>query len=133
MKLTFRKEKELFQYLKENHIQDLQTCVDEYSFYDCYSEKLNADIELKCRHSHYDELLIEKIKYDKLLQRALEFRTIPLYINSTPFGVYAFNLSTMPSPQWEEREMPTTTYFANKEKIIKVVGYLNVRESKKLL
>lgn len=133
MNQVFRSEKELFNYLKSDKFPDLETCQDNFSFYDCYSVGYNADIELKCRHKHYDELLIEKAKYDNLLSRALEFRTIPLYINSTPFGVYVFNLSKVPAPTWEEREMPSTTYFSNREKIIKVVGYLHIKDSKQLL
>lgn len=130
--MLIRNERELFNYLKETHISDLETCRDEFSFYDCYSVDTNSDIELKCRKTHYDELLIEKSKYDNLLARALEFRTIPLYINSTPFGVYVFNLTELPVPMWEERRMPKTTEFSNREKIVKVVGYLNIRDSKPL-
>ena len=130
--MLIRNERELFNYLKENHIADLETCRDEFSFYDCYSSYTNSDIELKCRKTHYDELLIEKAKYDNLLARALEFRTVPLYINSTPFGVFVFTLTELPVPAWEERSMPKTTEFSNREKITKVVGYLNIRDSKVL-
>ena len=130
--MLIRNERELFNYLKETHISDLETCRDEFSFYDCYSVDTKSDIELKCRKTHYDELLIEKSKYDNLLSRAIEFRTTPLYINSTPFGVYVFNLTELPVPMWEERRMPKTTEFANREKIIKVVGYLNIRDSQVL-
>ena len=133
MNEIFRKESELFEFLKKSHIHDLQTCEDNYSFYDCYSAEKQLDIELKCRHTHYDELLIEKMKYDHLLERALEFRTRPLYINSTPFGVYVFDLTKIPAPNWEERKMPSTTYFSNREKIIKVVGYLHIKDAKQLL
>lgn len=130
--MLIRNERELFNYLKEGNLPDLETCRDEFSFYDCYSVASNSDIELKCRKTHYDDLLIEKHKYDNLLSRALEFRTIPLYINSTPFGVFVFNLTELPVPAWEERRMPKTTEFANREKVIKVVGYLNIRNSQVL-
>jgi hypothetical protein len=130
--MLIRNERELFNYLKETHIRDLETCKDEFSFYDCYSVDTNADIELKCRKTHYDELLIEKAKYDNLLARALEFRTVPLYVNSTPSGIFVFELTDLPVPQWEERRMPKTTEFANRSMIIKVVGYLHIREAKVL-
>lgn len=83
------------------------------------------DIELKCRNKHYDELLIEKDKYDALIQRSKEFGTTPMYINSTPEGIYVFNLKKIPEPQWEEKGgLPTTSHFTDRRKIVKTVGFL---------
>lgn len=107
--------------------------MSEYKFskYDCYSEKYKLDIELKCRRAHYDNLLIEWIKYDALMQRAQNFNTKPLYINYTPAGIWAFYLSEF-SPEWEDRDMPRTTDFSNNGRISKRVGYLSIDKGKKL-
>lgn len=127
-----RNESELFGFVKKNYISDLKSCEDEFSFYDCYSEEKKLDIELKCRQKHYDDLLIEKSKYDKLLDRACLFKTKPLYINSTPNGVYVFDLERCPMPNWETRDMPATSHFSNREKVKKVVGYFHIKNSLKL-
>lgn len=85
------------------------------------------DIELKCRNKHYDELLIEKDKYDALLKRSEEFGTTPIYINSTPDGIFVFNLGKLPEPKWEDKGgMPTTSHFSDRRKIVKTVGFLPV-------
>lgn len=123
-------ETELFEFLQKK-IPDLKLSEFKYSKYDCYSEKNNIDIELKCRRTHYDDLLIEKAKYDALIKRSNNFNTKPFYINSTPEGIWAFDLSKF-SPKWEERRMPRTTDFSNNNKINKEVGYLNINEGKKI-
>ena len=70
-------------------------------------------------------------KYDALMQRAIKFGTRPVYINSTPIGIWAFYLDDQ-EIRWEEREMPRTTDFSNNEKISKKVGYLNINNGKKI-
>ncbi len=50
----------------------------------------------------------------------------PWYINSTPKGIYAFDLTRVPEPDWSERWMPTTTEFANTSKKMKLVGFLKL-------
>ncbi len=102
------------------------------SKYDCYSISYNADIELKCRNRHYNDLVIEKIKYDALVARASMFGTVPVYINSTPIGVWSFRLTELPEPSWEERRMPKTTHFSNNNMIVKVVGYYNISLGKNI-
>jgi hypothetical protein len=116
-------EKRLFDIIKK-YIPDL-TETDEYNFSDAYSLSRNARYEFKCRRTHYDNLLIEKIKWDKLIKC-----DNVKYINSTPNGVYSFDLKVIKEPYWEEREMPKTTEFENKEKSIKLVGYINISEGK---
>ena len=67
------------------------------------------DIELKCRNKHYDDLIIEKDKYDALIRRAKQYETTPFYINSTPQGIYVFNLSKIDEHIWEDMKgLPKT-------------------------
>ena len=86
-------EAELFDLLKLRLINDLEYSEGRMSKYDCYSIAFNADIELKCRKTHYDELVIERIKWDALIERANNFSTIPVYINYTPCRVMVFQVT----------------------------------------
>ena len=122
----FIKEQQLFEALKNSFIPDLEKSENPMARYDCYSLSHNIDIELKCRRKHYDDLLIEKKKYDALLLRASNFGTDPVYINSTPSGVWVFRLTVVPEPEWETRGMPKTSEFRQRQFIDKIVGYYNV-------
>lgn len=130
MKIRIADEDHLYELLRTKLITDLSPSEEQMSRYDCYSLKHNIDIELKCRKKHYDDLLIEKKKYDALVQRAQRFGTSPVYINSTPNGVWAFRLLDMNEPVWEERGMPKTSHFSQRHFIKKVVGYYNIFDGK---
>lgn len=118
------KEQELFDYLKFKHFPDLEKSEGAFDSFDCTTDDKNLYIELKCRHTHYPELLIEEMKYRRLVNQAGS-RT-PYYINSTPQGVWAFDLSRVPEPSWSERRMPATTEFSDTRKIMKLVGFLHL-------
>jgi hypothetical protein len=120
------KEIELFNLIKQTLVNDLEQ-TSEYSFQDAYSNALEMIFELKCRQTHYALLLIEKQKYDKLVQR-----NRVRYICSTPIGVYSFNLKKIPEPEWLKRWMPETTYFDRMNYVLKTVGYLNIKDSKNI-
>ena len=91
------------------------------------------DIELKCRRKHYDDLLIEKDKYDALMLRAEKHGTSPFYINSTPEGIYAFNLNEVKDIVWEKKGgLPKTTDFSDRRKVVKEVGFLPISKAKKI-
>jgi hypothetical protein len=120
------KEADLFEHLKVSHFPDLIKSEGTFDTFDCISEEKQYYIELKCRHTHYPDLLIEHSKYTRLVDEA-GFRILtPWYINSTPQGIYAFDLSRVPEPAWSERWMPATTEFTNTKKIIKRVGFLHL-------
>lgn len=125
-------EPELFAYLKEFYYPDLEMSTDKHSKHDCISELSGLYIELKSRNKHYDDLLIEKIKYDAIMLHAGEHACYPQYINSTPNGIWAFDLSTMPQPEWEDRWLPAKTEFPSGGNKTKVVGYLHIKDGKQL-
>ena len=125
-------EKDLFELVKKHILPDLQESEYKVSKYDCYSLEKRIDIELKCRRTHYDDLVIEKMKFDALILRSDKYNTTPVYINSTPKGVWSFQISMLPEPMWKGRKMPTTTDFSNNNMIIKQVGYYNVSLGKDL-
>ncbi len=56
------REQELFDYLKASHFPDLEKSEGAYDSFDCTTNEKNLYIELKCRHTHYPDLLIEEMK-----------------------------------------------------------------------
>ena len=127
------KELDLFNILKLCFMNDLEKSESQYSRFDCFSPKWKMDIELKCRRTHYDELLIEKDKYDALIARAEKFGTRPFYINSTPQGIYAFNLEELKDIKWEMKGgLPKTTDFSDNRRVVKEVGFLPIYSAIKL-
>lgn len=126
------KEIELFEYLKESLYPDLTKSEGIYDSFDCISAQAGHYIELKCRYTHYDTLLIEEMKYRKLITQAAERDLIPFYINSTPKGVFSFDLMDVPEPVWEVGWMPATTEFSRNHKMEKLVGYLPIDEAVQL-
>ncbi len=119
----------LFDFLKLSLYPDLQRAPGIYDAFDCISPKAAHFIELKCRQTHYNTLLIEQTKYEKLISQAYHRDLLPFYINSTPLGIYSFDLADIPEPEWGVHVMPATSEFANKNKVDKTVGFLNIEEA----
>ena len=128
----FRSEQQLFDFIKKFFIEDLESSENPTSRYDCYSPKFKSHIELKCRRKHYQHLIIEKSKYDAMMKRCEKDNTIPIYINSTPEGVWGFYLTGL-NLEWEERSLPKQTDFSKKHHVKKIVSYLDVDKGKDLL
>jgi len=126
------KEQELFDFLKADLYPDLIKSPGIYDAFDCISEQAGHYIELKCRHAHYPTLLIEEMKYRKLITQAAERDLIPFYINSTPLGVFSFDLMDVAEPEWVSHWMPATTEFSRSNKVSKLVGYLPIEEAVRL-
>jgi len=118
-------EQELFNMLKKI-IPDLEKR-NPFSFRDGYSKKHNLSIELKCRHTHYNNLIVEKLKWDTLIKEE-NVR----YINSTPKGVYSFDIKKIKEPEWFDKLLPAETEFDKKYKITKKVGLLSISLSKEI-
>jgi hypothetical protein len=121
------KEPELFEYLKEKYYPDLEKS-EEFDNWDCISLEAKMFIELKSRKTHYPDLLIEESKYQGLLLAAGVRSLTPWYINSTPDGVWGFNLTEISQPKWEEKWLPITTEFENRTKRTKLVGFLKLED-----
>jgi len=102
-------EQSLFDYIKGKYLEDLEKSGDAFEYIDATSNGYRLKIELKCRHTHYDELILEKDKYESLMQQADKLGFTPFYINSTPQGIYAFNLRKI-TVTWTTRRLPASTY-----------------------
>ena len=59
------------------------------------------------------------------MSRTGMFGTVPVYINSTPQGVWAFYLKEV-DLKWETRSLPKQTDFGERYHIKKEIGYLDV-------
>jgi hypothetical protein len=121
-------ELELLQFLQTNYLRDLKKSPDKFSTHDCVSDEAELVIELKCRRTHYEELLIEKKKFDALVSKAENLNYKAAYINSTPLGIYGWNLSLL-TIDWQTEQMPATTDFENANQIGKVVGFLPISKA----
>ena len=122
-------EQQLFDYLKENKLPDLVMAKDKFSRWDCYSPDTKVRAELKCRSKDFDAYIIEKDKYEILIRKCSDNGDIPVYINSSPKGVYYWVLDKLPEPKWLELPLPVTSQFADNRKVTKTVGFLSVQNA----
>lgn len=127
--LTYFREAELFEALKSEY-PDL-TPLSATDRADGVTH--NAYLELKCRRTHYDQLMIERRKWDYLADIRARTGARTLYINATPKGIYQFDLGAINAPQWFLRVLPTKTDFAGSEQAQKEVGFLDCRHATLLL
>ena len=116
-------EKQLFQLIKDKLIEDLIP-TEEFNHLDATSKKTKTGIELKCRREYYRFLMIEKHKYDKLINSS--YKNLR-YICSVPkgdmFEVFSFDIKKLPEPVWREMWVPQTTDFKSKKWLKKLVGF----------
>ena len=124
-------ENDLFNYIRDCLYPDLVKARNQMSRWDCYSPMFRHRIELKCRRTHYDTLLLEKKKYDAMIMEAIKNDDIPMYINSTPKGVYSFDLLEI-EPEWEIKHLSVTTEFASNATIDKQVCFLHIDDAVEL-
>ena len=124
-------EQELFNYIKGWYLSDLEKSKDQYDSHDCTSTIYRLHIELKCRHTHYDELILERDKYEALTQEAEHLGFTPFYVNATPKGIYAFNLKKT-KVTWTVKKLPAKTEFDSEGQVDKTVALLPVAEAVQL-
>ncbi len=127
-KLAALNEQALFELLKEKLMPDLQQ-TDQFHFSDCISKEKDLIVELKCRRFHYDSLLIEQSKFIRLMSASYwEVR----YINSTPIGIYSFDLRMIEEPKWIVKDCKKTTDFEDNSYVPKLVGMLDIKDAKNI-
>ena len=124
-------EAELFDYIKGRYLEDLVKSQHPYEYHDCTSTLYRLHIELKCRHKHYEDLIIEKDKYEALVQQAERLGFTPFYVNATPQGIYAFNLKKT-KVTWTVKKLPAKTEFDSGGQVDKTVALLPVAEAVQL-
>lgn len=125
------KEKDLFEWLNNNHYKTLVNSKNPISRWDCYDIETQQRIELKCRRKHYATLILEKSKYDALIKESEKNLDIPIYINSTPEGIYLFNLYNV-EVKWFTKSLPATTEFKKRIWVKKEITELEISKAIKL-
>ena len=125
------KEKDLFEWLNNNHYKTLVNSKNPISRWDCYDIETQQRIELKCRRKHYDTLILEKSKYDALIKESEKNLDLPIYINSTPEGIYLFNLYNV-EVKWFTKSLPATTEFKKRIWVKKEITELEISKAIKL-
>jgi hypothetical protein len=125
------RESDLFEWLSENYYNLLVDTSKNFSKSDCYDIETKNRIELKCRATHYEKLIIEKPKYEYLIKESKKYGDVPIYINSTPKGIYLFNLKDL-KLEWFKKPLPKTTEFKNNNYISKEIATININKSKQL-
>ena len=122
---------ELFEWLKER-VPDLESSRPTEKF-DGISMNLRAIFELKCRRTHYDDLMIEQTKWASLAEYAVlrDFRAF--YISSTPLGIYCWQIDPITPPKWQIKSLPTKTDFAGSKTTDRPVGFLHIDTANDLL
>lgn len=124
-------EQQLFNYIKSWYLSDLEKSAHQYDYHDCTSTIYKLHIELKCRHTHYDELILEREKYEALTQQAERLGFTPFYVNATPKGIYAFNLRKI-TLKWSVKRLPAKTEFDSAGQVDKTVALLPISEALQL-
>ena len=119
-------EEQLFEWLKEHKYKDLERSKDQFDCFDCVSPSNKMLIELKCRAIHYDNLILEKTKWQSLTLRAEAIGYNAWYINQTPLGVSYHNLTALTDVQWVNKELPKSTQFDNQTKVVKEITFLTI-------
>tara|TARA_R110000868_G_scaffold53516_1_gene167883 strand:- start:415 stop:810 length:396 start_codon:yes stop_codon:yes gene_type:complete len=120
-------ESELFYKFKANYLPQLKVAIDTYSPFDAICHEAKVVVEFKCRRSHYSDMLIEWPKYETLLNRAADRGYKPIYVCSTPLGVWAWDLTYL-QLKWIKKALPKQTDFSNNNTVVKQVAYISLED-----
>jgi|TARA_Y100000385_G_scaffold240740_1_gene256778 hypothetical protein len=96
---------------------NLTWCGEDYEYFDAKGltpKKNECVIEMKFRHKYYETKLLEKGKYERLLQ--LPQKIHKLYLVFDPKGMYIFWLNKLDLPELEKLNCPDTTLWTKKKK-----------------
>lgn len=108
---------------------NLEWCGGGYDHYDAIGKTpKNEDcvIEMKFRQKYYSDKMLEKYKYDKLME--LPDNVVKLYFVNDPKGNYLYWLNTIKLPKPKELYCPDTTLWT-KKKLMKPVYLLEENQA----
>lgn len=141
---------------KMSNFYDWKYILTDETSYDLYDARLmkfkkdtgeileNYYVEEKIRDVHYDELMLEEIKYKNLIGLAKKLddkmnkecmtmiKSKVLYISTTPKGSFLFNLSEIDfdKVEWQIKTLPVSTVNRSAGKIEKKVCFLPIKLAK---
>lgn len=126
---------------KDKDYQHYTTNSQSFDIYDAYVMLFNDEkpmsrfmLEIKVRDRHYNELMLEKKKYEDLKKQASQSGASVIYISVTPVGTYCYNLSKIinDNTEWIKEEHWVSTTDKTKGKKMKSLVYIPTTESKML-
>ena len=103
---------------------DLEWTGGEFEHYDARGKTpkgFDCVIEFKLRNAYYPTKIIEKYKYDKLMQ----MDCLKFYYVFDSKGNYLYLLDTLKLPELESMDLQKTTYFKNTNTVNKNVYMLS--------
>ena len=109
---------------------------EEYSSMDIENKTYLQELKNRERYNptDFDGSLIEKKKYNFLVNQAQILNKIPGYVcRFRDNSYYAWNLNKVAEPIWYEKMLPDTTYFGSGEFIPKMIGDLKLKDAVKLI
>lgn len=98
---------------------DLQWCGGGFEHYDAVgatNKGVECVIEMKFRNKYYEDKLLEKYKYDELMN--MPYDMVKLYFINDPKGNYLFYLNELKDLKIKEMWCPDTTFWT-KKKVLK--------------
>jgi len=130
-------EKVVFFLVKKMLFPDLEKTSDKFSYYDAFTLKWLAQIEIKCRRIHCEFMFIQEDKWDKLKNSGYKRA---YYLNSTPEGFYIWNIKEINKEDifWDwvlmnkETETESGEIIEHPEKELKFVGHLPIKDATNL-
>lgn len=133
--------------MKEEDIIELLNGGEQYNFvpmdnkfsrYDAFDTENRVMLEIKCRGKHYDDTILEKLKYDWNKEYARDNDLEFIYAVSMPckggHKIYLFDPINMEKDdeydfKWHTKKLPANTEFRGSNWIDKEVGYLHVDDA----
>ena len=108
---------------------------DEYEYNRFDAANTSYIVEIKHRDKFYEDTMIEFDKFSYNLLYAQMSKKQFIYVVKMDQKIYVFNITKLVSSgykfKWIFKELKKQTEFADKRKIKKLVGYININESVK--
>tara|TARA_R110000824_G_scaffold176451_2_gene355432 strand:+ start:5941 stop:6354 length:414 start_codon:yes stop_codon:yes gene_type:complete len=105
----------------------------EYNRYDAENDKYI--VEIKHRDKFYTDTMIEFDKFSYNILYAKMTKKFFIYVVRMNNNIYVLNITKLVQEgynfNWEFKDMPKQTEFANNKEIKKLVGYININKSVK--
>lgn len=131
-------EAKVIELLNKSDMFNFEKMNEKFSRYDAFDPDSGLMLEIKCRKKHYDDTLLEKMKYDWNKEYAKENGFEFYYCVTMPHpkgtAVYLFDPILMEDEEdydfgWHTKKLPEKTEFSGSKWIDKEVGYLHIDDA----
>tara|TARA_R110002012_G_scaffold55981_4_gene143018 strand:- start:1950 stop:2399 length:450 start_codon:yes stop_codon:yes gene_type:complete len=128
---NMKEEERKIMYVLNQYGSKLKEDMYEYNRYDAYNN--TSIVEIKYRHTFYDNTMIELDKYSYNLVYSKLINKKFIYAVRMEQYIYVFNITELTKNNYDfkfgDRQMPKTTEHKRKDMIKKVVGYININDA----